>query len=166
MVTADKTGRRAARDPAVTSRMMAKVRSKDSKAELALRRALHTRGFRYRLHGKDVLGRPDIVNRSRRLAVFVDGDMWHGNEHHRRGLASLAELFPSRTQWWVAKIEANMRRDHEVTTTLREQGWTVVRLWESDILADPDAAAQRVLNATRAEPHLPAHNVHSDTSGT
>lgn len=127
---------------------MARVRSKDSKAELALRRALHARGFRYRLHGKDVLGRPDIVNRSRRLAIFVDGDMWHGNEHNRRGLASLAELFPSRTEWWVAKIEANMRRDREVTTTLREQGWTVIRLWESDILADPTAAAQRVLDAS------------------
>lgn len=144
MVTSNKTPR----DPAVTSRMMARVRSKDSKAELALRRALHARGFRYRLHGKEVLGRPDIVNRSRRLAIFVDGDMWHGNEHHRRGLASLAELFPTRTQWWVAKIEANMRRDRVVTTTLREQGWTVIRLWESDILADPAAAAQHVLDAS------------------
>jgi DNA mismatch endonuclease Vsr len=93
VVISNKTGRGTPRDPAVTSRMMARVRSKDSKAELALRRALHARGFRYRLHGKEVLGRPDIVNRSRRLAIFVDGDMWHGNEHHRRGLASLAELF-------------------------------------------------------------------------
>lgn len=153
MVTADATGRRTPRDPAVTSRIMAKVRSKDSKAELALRRALHTRGFRYRLHGKDVLGRPDIVNRSRKLAVFVDGDLWHGNEHHRRGLASLAELFPTRTQWWVAKIEANMRRDREVTSTLRAQGWTVIRLWASDILADPDTAAQHVLDVTRPIKH-------------
>ncbi len=149
-MVADKAGRGTPRDPAVTSRIMARVRSKDSKAELALRRALHARGFRYRLHGKNVLGRPDIVNRSRRLAIFVDGDMWHGNEHHRRGLASLAELFPSRTEWWVAKIEANMRRDREVTTTLREQGWTVIRLWESDVLADPTAAAQRVLDASQA----------------
>lgn len=148
MVT-DKARRRTPRDPVVTSRMMSKVRSKDSKAELALRRALHARGFRYRLHGKNVLGRPDIVNRSRRLAIFVDGDMWHGNEHHRRGLASLAELFPTRTEWWVAKIEANMRRDREVTATLLEQGWTVIRLWESDILADPNDAAQRVLDASQ-----------------
>lgn len=130
--------------------MMARVRAKDSKAELALRRALHARGFRYRLHGKDIMGRPDVVNRSRRLAIFVDGDMWHGNEHHRRGLASLADLFPTRTEWWVAKIEGNMRRDREVTATLREQGWTVIRLWESDVLADPDAAAQRVLDTSQA----------------
>ncbi|MGH3549987.1 MAG: very short patch repair endonuclease [Pseudonocardiaceae bacterium] len=141
---------RTPRDPVVTSRMMSRVRSKDSKAELALRRALHARGFRYRLHGKKVFGRPDIVNRSRRLAIFVDGDMWHGNEHHRRGLASLADMFPSRTEWWVAKIEANMRRDREVTATLRGQGWTVIRLWESDILADPNDAAQRVLDESQA----------------
>lgn len=148
---ADRTAARA-RDPAVTSRIMAAVRSKDSKAELALRRALHARGFRYRLHGKDVYGRPDIVNRTRRLAVFVDGDMWHGNEHRRRGLASLAELFPTRTEWWVAKIEANMRRDRDVTSALLRQGWTVVRLWESEVLADPALAAQRVLDATRIVP--------------
>jgi len=129
--------------------MMAAVRSKDSKAELALRAALHARGFRYRLHGKDIFGRPDIVNRSRRLAIFVDGDMWHGNEHHRRGLTSLAELFPTRTEWWVAKIETNMRRDREVTSTLQQQGWTVVRLWESEVLAEPALAAQRVLDAAR-----------------
>jgi DNA mismatch endonuclease (patch repair protein) len=131
--------------------MMARVRSKNSKAELALRRALHARGFRYRLHGKDILGRPDIVNRSRRLAIFVDGDMWHGNEHHRRGLASLAELFPTRTEWWVAKIETTVRRDHEVTARLRDQGWTVIRLWESDILANPDTAAERVLDASQTD---------------
>ncbi|MCA1703829.1 MAG: very short patch repair endonuclease [Actinobacteria bacterium] len=147
----NETGSRTPRDPAVTSRMMARVRSKDSKAELALRRTLHARGFRYRLHGKDILGRPDIVNRSRRLAIFVDGDMWHGNEHRRRGLASLAELFPTRTEWWVEKIKANMRRDHEVTTKLREQGWTVIRLWESEVLADPDGAAQHVLDASQPD---------------
>jgi DNA mismatch endonuclease (patch repair protein) len=137
------------RDPAVTSRMMAAVRNKDSKAELALRRALHARGLRYRLHAGDVAGRPDLVIRSRRLAVFVDGDMWHGNEHRRRGMASLEDLFPTRTQWWVAKIERNMQRDLEVNERLAADGWTVVRLWESEVLADPAAAADRVFAAVR-----------------
>lgn len=129
--------------------MMAKVRNKDSRAELALRRALHAAGLRYRLHAPDVLGRPDLVIRSRRLAVFVDGDLWHGNpdEVRRRGRASLAELFPSRTQWWVAKIERTAQRDREVTATLREQGWTVLRLWEHDVLRDPDGCARTVLEA-------------------
>jgi DNA mismatch endonuclease (patch repair protein) len=125
--------------------MMAAVRSKDSKAELALRAALHARDMRYRLHARDVIGRPDLVIRSRRLAVFVDGDMWHGNEHHRRGLASLADLFPTRTEWWVAKIERNMQRDREVNDCLRANGWIVVRLWESEVLRDPQKAADKVL---------------------
>lgn len=135
------------RDREVTSRMMSAVRNKDSKAELALRRALHARGLRYRLHARDVFGHPDLVIRSRRLAVFVDGDMWHGNEHHRRGLSSLADLFPTRTEWWVAKIERNMARDQEVNARLKGEGWTVVRLWESEVLQDPQKESEKVLQA-------------------
>lgn len=135
------------RDPAITSRMMAQVRGRDSRAELALRRALHAKGMRYRLHAKDVLGRPDIAVRSRKIAIFVDGDLWHGNpeEARRRGRSSLAELFPSRTEWWVSKIERNRARDQHVTTRLKADGWTVIRVWEHDILADPEVAAQSVI---------------------
>lgn len=148
-MTRQRGGRLGPRDPAVTSRMMAAVRDKDSKAELRLRRALHAAGLRYRLHASDVPGRPDLVVRSRRLAVFVDGDMWHGNpeELKRRGRENLAELFPSRTEWWVAKIERNMARDREITERLQREGWTVIRFWEHDVLADPDAAAHKVLQA-------------------
>src|ERR1700747_3217921 len=92
------------RDPVITSRMMAAVRNKNTKAELALRRALHRRGLRYRLHPSDVFGRPDIVIRSRGLAVFVDGDMWHGNAWRVRGLSSLEDLFPNNTEFWTKKI--------------------------------------------------------------
>lgn len=148
-MAAERGRRTGPRDPAVTSRMMAAVRNKDSNAELRLRRALHAAGLRYRLHASDVPGRPDLVIRSRRLAVFVDGDMWHGNpeEVRRRGRENLADLFPSRTEWWVAKIQRNMARDREVTEALRSAGWIVVRLWEHDILSDPDAAARKVLEA-------------------
>ena len=137
----------------MTSRMMARVRNKDSRAELALRRALHAAGVRYRLHASDLLGRPDLVIRSRRLAVFVDGDLWHGNpdEVRRRGRASLAELFPTRTEWWVTKIERTVQRDREVTSALRAQGWTVLRLWEHDVLRDPDGCARSVLDAVRRD---------------
>jgi len=80
---------------------MSSVRSKDTRPELVLRRAVHARGARYRLHAKDVLGRPDLVIRSRKLAVFVDGDLWHGNpeEWKRRGKPDLASMFPTRTEW-------------------------------------------------------------------
>lgn len=144
------------RDPAATSRIMSRVRNKDSQAELLLRRQLHKRGVRYRLHAPDVPGRPDIVIRSLRIAVFVDGDFWHGNEHQRRGLRRLEDLFPTNTDWWVAKIKRNVERDQAVTAQLRAQGWTVVRLWGSDVLASPDAAAERVrteIKRVREEPH-------------
>jgi DNA mismatch endonuclease (patch repair protein) len=133
---------------------MSKVRAKDSKAELALRRVLHAHGLRYRLHARDLIGNPDIVNRSRKVAVFVDGDMWHGNpaEPARRGRASFAELFPTRTDWWLAKIERNRMRDMEVTSALTQAGYQVIRVWERDVLADPDAAARPVLDALRARP--------------
>lgn len=128
---------------------MAAVRNKDSKAELALRRALHAQGLRYRLHARDVFGHPDLVIRSRRVAIFVDGDMWHGNEHRRRGMKDLAELFPTRTEWWVAKIERNVQRDQEVNARLTADGWTVVRVWESEVLKDSDCAANKIIQAVR-----------------
>ncbi len=140
-----------ARDPAVTSRIMRSVRSKNTKPELALRRAVHARGGRFRLHAGDVPGRPDMVVRSRKVAVFVDGDLWHGNpaEWQRRGRSSLADLFPTRTAWWVAKIERNMQRDQDVNRELHERGWRVLRIWASDITADTDASASVVLTALR-----------------
>jgi DNA mismatch endonuclease, patch repair protein len=129
--------------------MMARVRSKDSRAELALRRALHAQGLRYRLHAGDVLGRPDLVIRKDRIAVFVDGDFWHGNAWRLRGLPSLEALFPTRTEWWTNKIRRTMERDKEVTATLRSDGWVVLRIWESEVLEDPVSAAGRVMAVIR-----------------
>jgi len=137
----------------MTTRIMRSVRSKNTKPELALRRAVHARGARFRIHAADVPGRPDMVVRARKVAVFVDGDLWHGNpdEWRRRGRAALADLFPTRTAWWVEKIERNMRRDCEVDRQLRELGWRVVRIWASEVMADPEAAADIVTDALRSQ---------------
>lgn len=123
--------------------MMAKVKSKDSKAELAIRRRLHAMGLRYRLHYK-ITGRPDLVFVRESVAVFVDGDMWHGNAWRLRGLNSLAEMFPTRTDWWVAKITRNMERDAEVTQALQEEGWLVIRVWENDIQRDIEGVSDMI----------------------
>lgn len=125
------------RDPEVTYRIMSRVRAKDTKPEMIVRKALWARGYRYRLHRRDLPGRPDLVFPASRLAVFVDGDLWHGNAWKVRELPSLASLFPTHTDWWVSKIERNMERDREVTAALESEGWTVARFWESEILADP-----------------------------
>jgi DNA mismatch endonuclease (patch repair protein) len=127
--------------------MMAAVKRADTKPELALRRALHRDGVRFRLQANDVFGHPDLVVRKFKIAVFVDGDMWHGNEHVRRGLPSLEALFPTNTQFWCEKIRRNVERDREVDERLRSGGWTVIRLWTTDVLADPDAAARIVEEA-------------------
>lgn len=141
-----------ARAPEITSRMMSAVRSRNSKAEMLVRRELHRRGVRFRLHAKDVVGRPDIVWRGRRLAVFIDGDFWHGNAWRLRGLRSLDEMFPTRREWWVAKIRRNEVRDEEVNRSLAERGWMVLRFWESDVLTDVVTVADRIQAALGAHP--------------
>jgi DNA mismatch endonuclease (patch repair protein) len=138
-------GPRSLRDPLVTSKIMASVHSRDTRAEIAIRRELHKRGVRYRLQVRDVFGHPDLVVRKYRVAVFVDGDLWHGNAWRVRKLSRLEDLFPNRTEWWTAKILRNVARDQLVRDTLEAEGWRVFRLWESDILRDPGASADPVL---------------------
>jgi DNA mismatch endonuclease (patch repair protein) len=126
---------------------MAAVRGRDTAPELELRRALHARGLRYRVHPRDVIGRPDVANRARRVAVFVDGDFWHANpaEWKRRGFAAMEDQFPSvKRAEWVAKLNRNVTRDAEVNVALAAGGWRVIRVWESEIRADTDAVANRI----------------------
>ena len=124
---------------------MSKVRSKDSKPELLLRRTLWQRGRRYHLHASDLPGRPDIVFRRAKVAVFVDSDWWHGRILREKGEAELRKhIRGSRQDWWAAKLIRNVERDSEVTTELQARGWTVVRLWTSEIKDDPHAAADQV----------------------
>jgi DNA mismatch endonuclease (patch repair protein) len=129
---------------------MSAIRSKDTKPELIVRRGLWALGIRYRLHS-DVVGRPDLVIRRTRVAVFVDGDFWHGNpeEWRRRRMGSMDEMFPSRTAWWVAKIERNIARDREVTRRLVADGWRVIRVWESEVLRDATGVVRRIARAIR-----------------
>jgi DNA mismatch endonuclease (patch repair protein) len=103
--------------------------------------------MRYRVHPRDVPGRPDLVNRRRKVAVFVDGDFWHGNpdEWRRRGYDSMEAQFPaSKRDHWTTKLKRNVERDAEVNAALRQQGWRVVRVWESDLQTDIGAAVERI----------------------
>jgi DNA mismatch endonuclease, patch repair protein len=135
-----------ARDPKITSRMMSAVKNKDSRAEMVLRRALWRRGLRYLTHVGELPGRPDLVFRGPKVAVFVDGDFWHGRALREQGVeAFAATLRTERKDWWVAKIRRTVERDNDVTRQLEEAGWRVVRLWESAVLRDLDAAVAGVL---------------------
>jgi DNA mismatch endonuclease (patch repair protein) len=136
-----------------TSAIMAAVRSRDSKAEVALRRILWRMGHRYRLHDRKLCGTPDLVFVRARVVVFVDGDYWHGRGILADGLAAFRRtLRTERRDWWVTKISGNVERDRKVTAALESLGWMVLRLWESEILKDSVAAALIVdgtLNARR-----------------
>jgi DNA mismatch endonuclease (patch repair protein) len=135
-----------ARDPAITSAMMSRVRNKGSKAELILRREIWAGGGRYRLHDGRLPGKPDLVFYAARVAVFVDSDWWHGRILSEQGEDALrAHLRTERQDWWVEKFKRNVKRDQEVTRSLEALGWSVVRLWESDILKNVAPLAERVL---------------------
>lgn len=137
------------RDPRITSRIMAAVRARNTEPEWLLRRALFKRGLRFRVHVKALPGRPDIVFSGARVAVFVDGDFWHGAGWRERGFTSMEAQFVGRQRadFWITKIKANMRRDEQVNAALTEQGWRVIRLWESHIRKSPGRCVARVLRS-------------------
>jgi DNA mismatch endonuclease, patch repair protein len=133
----------------VTSRIMAAVRRKDTKPELIVRRRLWRLGMRYRVDFGQLTGRPDIAFTRARVAVFIDGDFWHGNAWKVREKDSLSDLFPTNTEWWVDKIEGTRERDRTVNRALREQGWLVLRYWESEVLGHPDGVVEAIVRAVR-----------------
>lgn len=103
-------------------------KSKDTKPELMLRKELWKRGLRYRKNYKKAIGKPDIAFVSKKIAVFVDGKMWHGYDWENQ-----KNDFKSHRDFWIAKIERNIERDKEVTVQLQNDGWTVLRFWDFDI---------------------------------
>jgi DNA mismatch endonuclease (patch repair protein) len=107
---------------------MALVRGKDTGPEMAVRQALHAAGFRYRLGGVGLPGRPDIVLPSRRAVVLVQGCYWH-----RHDCPAGRRLPHTRREWWAAKLEGNAARDARDQAALREAGWTVEIVWECDL---------------------------------
>ena len=123
--------------PARRSRIMASVGTRNTKPELQLRKSLHQLGYRFRLHAKDLPGKPDLVFRTRRKAIFVHGCFWHGHE------CKWGKLPKSRLDYWVPKIRANRERDERTVASLRELGWSVAEVWQCE-LKDMDSAVGRV----------------------
>ncbi|WP_445490634.1 very short patch repair endonuclease [Rhodopseudomonas sp. RCAM05734] len=109
------------------SERMARIKGKDTKPELAVRKALFGRGYRFRLHRKDLPGKPDLVFAGRRKVVFVHGCFWHAHEN-----CKVANLPKSRTEFWQAKFFRNRERDKANEAALRSAGWDVLTLWECE----------------------------------
>src|SRR5437879_10694401 len=132
------------------SNVMSAVRATGNRAEVLCRRRLWRLGFRYRLYARSLVGRPDLVLRKWMAVLFVDGDFWHGRVFLEKGLPALRRsLRTSRREWWVQKILRNVARDREVSTALKRAGWTVIRVWERDVLKRVDQVATRVKRRLR-----------------
>jgi DNA mismatch endonuclease Vsr len=107
---------------------MQAVKSKDSKIELAFGKALWNRGFRYRKNDKSVFGKPDFTLKKYKIAIFIDGEFWHGKDWEIR-----RNDHKTNQEFWVKKIERNIQRDIEVNDYLLKEGWKVIRFWGKDI---------------------------------
>lgn len=107
---------------------MRNIKSKNTKPELLLRKELWSKGVRYRLHGKGLMGKPDIYIKKYKIAIFVDSDFWHGK------LYCEGKSIPkSNEEYWIPKLERNISHDIEVNKILKNEGWTVLRYWESEV---------------------------------
>ncbi|NMH86974.1 very short patch repair endonuclease [Flavivirga algicola] len=110
------------------SKMMSKIRGKNTKPEMRFRKALWKEGVRYRVNSKQLPGQPDISIKKYKLAIFIDGEYWHGyNWDERKG------KLKTNRDFWIPKIERNMQRDREVNAQLRDMGYTIFRFWAHEI---------------------------------
>jgi DNA mismatch endonuclease (patch repair protein) len=110
---------------------MSRIRSKDTKPELLVRRFLHKNGFRYRLYVKDLPGKPDIVLPKYKVVIFIHGCFWHGHEGCKK-----AVLPKTRTDWWQAKIVSNTKNDFKASGLLEDLGWKVITIWQCQLKND------------------------------
>ncbi|MEJ7683743.1 MAG: DNA mismatch endonuclease Vsr [Segetibacter sp.] len=115
-------------DKETRSYNMSRIKGKDTKPEILVRKFLHANGFRYRLHAKNLPGKPDIVLPKYKTVIFVHGCFWHGHE------ACKYFVVPkTRTEWWLNKINGNVENDKKAFKILKELGWKIIEVWECDL---------------------------------
>lgn len=128
--------------PEQRKKIMQANKSEGTKPELLLAKTLWHRGLRYRKNNKTVFGKPDITFKKYKIAIFVDGEFWHGKDWEKR-----KNDIKSNRKFWINKIERNIKRDTSVNILLEQEGWMVLRFWGKDILKNPDDCAARIENA-------------------
>ncbi|HHK5989111.1 very short patch repair endonuclease [Neisseria sp. P0009.S008] len=131
--------------PEQRKKCMRANKSKGTKPELALAKAMWALGLRYRKNSGSIFGKPDFSFKKYKVAVFVDGEFWHGKDWEQKK----AEIKGNR-EFWIAKIERNIQRDIEVTGRLKAEGWTVLRFWSNDVVKDTTSCAEKVKEIIRA----------------
>lgn len=130
------------------SKIMSKIRGRDTKSEIMFRKALWASGYRYRKDYKKLIGKPDIALKKYMTVVFIDGEYWHGHNWEER-----KPKVKTNREFWIAKIERNMQRDQEVNTELKRLGYTVFRFWETEVKKDLEGCLQKVIH------HLEKQNI-------
>jgi DNA mismatch endonuclease (patch repair protein) len=128
-------------DKETRSYNMSRIRSKDTKPEMLVRKFLFAKGFRYRVNDKKLPGKPDIVLPKYKTVIFVHGCFWHGHEGCRYYVVP-----KTRTEWWLEKIGRNKGNDEKKNSALREKGWKVIEIWECELKLNAEKKMIRVLN--------------------
>lgn len=123
------------------SKIMGKIRGKNTKPELAFRKALYKAGYRYRIDYKKLIGKPDIVLKKYKTVIFIDGEYWHGYNWEER-----KQKIKTNKEFWVPKIERNIQRDQEVNRELEKMGYTVFRFWETSIKKELNVCLEKVID--------------------
>lgn len=125
---------------------MQDIKNKDSQIELLLRKELWKRGLRYQKNRTDIFGKPDIVFKGKKIAIFCDSEFWHGYNWEER-----KKDFKSHQEFWIPKIERNIERDIEVTNKLESEGWTVLRFWGNEIKKETEKCANIIEKAVQTK---------------
>jgi len=121
---------------------MQAIRGKDTSIEIMLRKELWDRGIRYRKNCKDIIGKPDIVFKGKKVAVFCDSEFWHGYDWENR-----KDSIGTNRDFWINKIERNIQRDNEVNESLKKDGWIVLRFWGKQIKKNVSGCADQIESA-------------------
>ena len=121
------------------SQLMSKIKGKNTSPELLLRKALWKQNIRYRVHNKNLPGNPDIANKRYKLAIFVDGEFWHGFEWEKK-----REKINANRGFWIPKIKRNMQRDIENNKKLQNLGYKVFRFWEKNVKKDVASCTKEI----------------------
>lgn len=130
--------------PEQRSYCMSRIKGKDTGLETRVRSELHKRGFRFRKHLKELPGKPDVVFTKAKVAVFIDGDFWHGYR--------FSTWEHKVSDFWKTKISKNRERDTKNHRRLRNMGWTVIRLWQHDLERDFESSIGKIVSALKKEP--------------
>lgn len=121
------------------SENMSRIRSTNTVIEIMLRKALWAQGLRYRINDKTVYGKPDIVFKAKKVAIFCDSEFWHGKHYIEKKYT-----IKTNSDYWISKLERNIKRDKEVNQVLQSQGWIILRFWAKDINKNLPAVIEKI----------------------